>query len=189
MTTSILKGKRIELRMPEHDKDFPLFERWSYDTEFMRLWGAGPVSILTKDLQQFFLENGMQAGVVFNICLVDTGQVIGQVDLEEFNPQVGNAWLGIGIGERSFWNNGYGSEAMQILIRYGFEMLGLERISLNVFGFNQRAVRVYEKLGFKIEGRVREFGERDGQRWDLVYMGLLREEWNDNKVSELRGEV
>jgi RimJ/RimL family protein N-acetyltransferase len=77
---------------------------------------------------------------------------------------------------------------MQILARYGFEMLGLKKISLNVYGFNQRAIRVYEKMGFKKEGCVKEFLNRDGQRWDLIFMGLLREEWLSHDTGSSRGE-
>jgi len=152
------------------------------------LWGAGAVTILSKDLQKTFLENSLNVGLVFNICTVEGKQVIGQMNLDDFDPLIGNAWLGIGIGERAYWNKGYGSEAMQILARYGFEMLGLKKISLNVYGFNQRAIRVYEKMGFKKEGCVKEFLNRDGQRWDLIFMGLLREEWLSHDTGSSRGE-
>lgn len=177
MNNNFLQGGRITLRMPDHEKDHRLYERWSFDREFMHLWGAGPTTLLSADVQKEFLENGMQSCVVFNICLREDGRVIGQVDLSEFDPVAGNAWLGIGIGERAYWNNGYGSEAMKVLMRYSFEVLGLQRISLSVFEYNLRAMHVYEKMGFVEEGRLRGFLERDGRRWDLIFFGLLREEW------------
>lgn len=183
MKDDCLQGRRIALRMPDHENDYRLYERWSFDREFMRLWGAGPVTPLSKAAQKEFLENGMQACVVFNICAREDGRVIGQVDLSDFDPVTGNAWLGIGIGERAFWNNGYGSEAMDVLMRYSFEVLGLRRISLNVFEHNPRALHVYEKLGFVEEGRLRGFLERDRRRWDLIFFGLLREEWTSRQTA------
>ncbi|NMC53261.1 MAG: GNAT family N-acetyltransferase [Chloroflexi bacterium] len=180
---NLLQGRRIALRMPDHEKDHRLYERWSFDREFMHLWGAGPVTPLSEAVQKEFLENGMQACAVFNICTREDGHVIGQVDLSEFDAVTGNAWLGIGIGERAFWNNGYGSEAMEVLMRYGFEVLGLQRISLSVFEHNPRALHVYQKLGFVEEGRVRGFLERDGRRWDLIFFGLLREEWASRRIA------
>ena len=66
---------------------------------------------------------------------------------------------------------------MRIIVRYAFEELGLHRLTLNVFGYNTRAIHVYEKVGFKIEGHVPEAVHREGKRWDVVYMGLLRKDW------------
>ena len=66
---------------------------------------------------------------------------------------------------------------MHILARYAFEELGLHRLTLNVFAYNTRAIRAYEKIGYQVEGRVPESIHREGKRWDMVFMGLLREEW------------
>lgn len=85
--------------------------------------------------------------------------------------------MGIGIGEREYWSKGYGTDAMNVILRFAFDELNLYRISLNVFEYNQRAIRSYEKVGFVVEGREREFLRRAGRRWDMIFMGLLREEW------------
>jgi len=85
--------------------------------------------------------------------------------------------MGIGIGDKAYWGRGVGTEVMNILLRYVFTELNLHRLSLTVFEYNQRAIRLYEKCGFKIEGINREYHFRDGRRWDLVSMGILREEW------------
>ena len=66
---------------------------------------------------------------------------------------------------------------MRVILRYAFEELNLYRVSLNVFGYNPRAIHTYEKIGFQHEGFQREVLDRDGQRWDLIYMGILRAEW------------
>jgi RimJ/RimL family protein N-acetyltransferase len=89
----------------------------------------------------------------------------------------GEGWVGIGIGERAYWGNGYGTEAMCLLLRFAFAELNLQRVSLGVYAYNPRALRSYEKAGFRHEGVVRADCRRDGQRWDSVFMGILREEW------------
>ena len=96
--------------------------------------------------------------------------------------------MAIGIGEPDAWNKGYGSEAMRLMLRYGFEELNLNRVSLGVFSANPRGIRSYEKCGFVHEGRMREFARRDGQYWDLVFMGILREEWEATVQKDKEGK-
>jgi RimJ/RimL family protein N-acetyltransferase len=69
---------------------------------------------------------------------------------------------------------------MDLLLRYGFTELNLRRISLTMFEFDRRAVRSYEKAGFQLDGSQRQFMRREGRRWDILYMGILREEWMEN---------
>jgi RimJ/RimL family protein N-acetyltransferase len=85
--------------------------------------------------------------------------------------------VGIGLGEREFWGKGYGTDAMRIILRYAFTELNLHRVTLNVFEYNPRGVRSYEKAGFVLEGRQRGVLLREGRRWDEIYMGILREDW------------
>ena len=88
-----------------------------------------------------------------------------------------DAFVGIGIGNRNDWSKGYGSDAMKIILRFAFTELNLRRVTLNVFEYNPRAIRSYEKTGFRHEGRMRNALLRNGKRWDMFYMGILREEW------------
>jgi RimJ/RimL family protein N-acetyltransferase len=103
--------------------------------------------------------------------------LIGSIELLEFSWSSGDAWVGIGIGESAYQGKGYGTEAMQILLRYGFEELGLHRVSLSVFAYNTRAIHSYEKAGFQHEGRIRQYVLREGKTWDLLFLGILRSEW------------
>jgi RimJ/RimL family protein N-acetyltransferase len=99
--------------------------------------------------------------------------------------------MGIQIGEREYWGKGYGTDALRVLLRYAFDELNLARVSLSVLEGNVRAMRSYEKCGFKYEGRERQAWAYEGRRWDEVYMGLLREEWeamnNDQGERHLKG--
>ncbi len=89
----------------------------------------------------------------------------------------GDTFVGIGIGERDFWGKGYGTDAMKVILRYAFQELNMRRVSLTTFEYNPRAVGSYEKAGFVHEGQARRFLLREGRRWDLLFMGILREEW------------
>ena len=83
----------------------------------------------------------------------------------------------ITIGEKDAWGHGYGTEATRLMLAHAFETLGLHRIALSVFEFNERAIRAYTTCGFVIEGRARESIWRDGRWWDEISMSVLASEW------------
>ena len=91
--------------------------------------------------------------------------------------------MAIALGERSYWGKGFGTDAMQIMLRYAFCELNLRSVGLIVFEYNPRAIRSYEKIGFVHEGRIRGAILREGKRWDFLYMGLLREEWSARQLN------
>jgi RimJ/RimL family protein N-acetyltransferase len=85
--------------------------------------------------------------------------------------------VGIFIGEKSLWNQGYGTEVMKLLLKHGFHTLNLNRIALEVYENNPRAVRSYEKAGFVHEGCKRQGMYKDGHYIDILLMSVLRSEW------------
>jgi RimJ/RimL family protein N-acetyltransferase len=87
----------------------------------------------------------------------------------------------ITIGERDAWGRGLGTEATEMMLEHAFERLGLHRVGLSVFSYNLRAIRAYEKAGFRIEGRQREAILRDGRYWDEIQMGVLVDEWVERR--------
>ena len=104
------------------------------------------------------------------------GAHIGSVGLRIL-PAHKNAELGIMIGDKRYWNKGYGSDAMRVILRYGFDRLQLHRIGLKVYSYNPRAYHVYKRFGFKKEGVGRQAILLRGRYYDDVHMGLLRSEW------------
>jgi len=128
----------------------------------------------TKQIQDWIEE---ESECEFTIRTLDGDTCIGSVGLCEFNYGASAAWVGIGIGDSDYWGKGYGTDAMKIILRYAFEELNLHRVNLTVFDYNKRAIRSYEKCGFKYEGVQREFNYKDDQRWDLINMGILQSEW------------
>ncbi len=159
--------------------------RQSRDSEFLRLGESGPCHPLTKATVKKWYEKDLENDrmIVFAIRTLADDRLIGDVGLGVFFWNHGDTFIGIGIGEREFWGKGYGSDAMKLALDYAFTELNMRRVTLNVFEYNPRAIRCYEKLGFRHEGRVRQYLNREGQRWDLIYMGIMKEEWLATKTS------
>lgn len=102
---------------------------------------------------------------------------IGHAALYRIDRAAGTAEFGILLGDRSVWGKGIGSRITRFMIEYGFDALDLRRIFLEVVETNPRAMRVYEKLGFVVEGRLRQHQVRDGRPVDVIVMGLLRADY------------
>jgi RimJ/RimL family protein N-acetyltransferase len=104
------------------------------------------------------------------------GELVGACGLEGIDGAVRSAGLGIWTG-KPYWDRGFGTDAVRILCRFGFREMNLQRIGLAVYENNPRGVRVYEKVGFKEEGRRRRAHFVDGRHIDVIVMGLLAEEF------------
>jgi RimJ/RimL family protein N-acetyltransferase len=115
---------------------------------------------------------------VIEVVEGDSTRSIGTIGLHNINNKDHNVMFGIAIGEKDYWNRGYGTEAARLLIDYGFEQLNLHRISSFVYSFNERSVRLHKKVGFREEGRQREATFKNGKYHDHVMFGILREEWS-----------
>ena len=177
----LFRGQRVRLAMDDSQALAEAHARWSHDTLYWRLQASDPSRPFSKRLtREWFEKRLLQAqpdAVIFSIHTLEDDRLIGEVELDGIDWLNGDAYVGIGIGESDFWGKGYGTEAMQLVLRYAFQELNLHRLTLNVFEYNPRAIRSYEKAGFVYEGRVRKFLRRDGQEWDMVHMGILRQEW------------
>ena len=182
LNSNLLRGERIWLTALSR-VDAAVMARWEYDNEFLRLMDSRPARPRSEDEIARWLDSlGKQTNEYsFGIRLLETDELIGWVELDGIDWMHGNSALGIAIGNRSFWGLGYGTEAMRLALQFAFDELNLHRIFLTVFSYNERAIWVYEKLGFQLEGRYREHLLRDGQRHDLLIYGLLRQEWVDQR--------
>ena len=176
MNNTIFDGKLVRLTVLDPEKDAELLAKWNHDSEFSRLLNDDAAYMMTpKQVKEWFEKE--QKNYDFLIRTLIDDRPIGFIDLSGFNWSARHAWVGIGLGEREFWGKGYGTEAMQILLRFAFEEINLNRINLTVFEYNLRAQKSYLKCGFVEEGRARKSMNREGERWDVVYMGILRSEW------------
>ena len=182
MNVPLFQGELVHLIAPEPQLAAGLHSRWMRDSEFVRLLDTDPARLFSVDKNKEWFEKNLveeqkDDELFLLIRTLEEERTIGLIGLDGIRWTHGDAWIGIGLGEREYWGKGYGTDAMRILLRYAFEELNLHRLSLCVFEYNPRAIRSYEKVGFIVEGRARKFLNRDGQRYDMLYMGILREEW------------
>jgi RimJ/RimL family protein N-acetyltransferase len=181
MEQNLLHGTLVRLTAeepPVHAQEYAL---WNRDSEFMRLLDAEPayppsVKKLTELIQKD-QEKDPPPYYLFAIRTLVDDKLVGYIGLDGDAFPHGELFVGIAIGEREAWGKGYGTDAMKVILRYAFQELNLRRVSLDTFEYNPRAIRSYEKAGFVNEGRARKYLCREGQRWDLLFMGILREEW------------
>jgi RimJ/RimL family protein N-acetyltransferase len=108
-------------------------------------------------------------------------QTLGFARLQWIEWAHGICHLRLYIGDTADRGQGYGTEALHLVLRYVFEELNLHRVSVSVAGYNERAIRFFEQAGFLAEVKRRQAIHRNGRRWDLLVMGLLKEEWQGKK--------
>ena len=130
------------------------------------------------EIDLFFRSRLLSAdALAYAILELPSERLVGFVTFSALDADNGSVLFHITIGERDAWNRGLGTETTSLMLAHAFERLGLHRVGLTVFAFNERAIRAYEKAGFRVEGRLREAVQRDGRYWDEVQMGVLRGEW------------
>lgn len=176
--SNLLRGDQIWLNALSRS-DAAVMARWEYDSEYLRLMDSSPALPRNEETIIRWLDaaSKSQKDFTFGIRLLKNDDLIGWAQLDGVDWVHGTAAVGIGIGNRSYWDGGYGSETMTLLLHFAFNELNLHRVFLTVFSYNERAIHVYEKLGFQLEGRYREHLQRDGQRYDMLVYGLLNREW------------
>jgi RimJ/RimL family protein N-acetyltransferase len=178
----IFTGKLVRLDGVDPEEVSKAFSRWSRDSEYTRLLNMFTRPLSSAKATQKWLEEGSNEEphndfFFFTIRTLDDNKLIGGMGLEIVDWAARDSFVFIFVGERENWGKGYGSDAMRLLLQFAFLELNLRRVSLGVFEYNPRAIRSYEKIGFCHEGRLRSYLKHEGQRWDLLMMGILREEW------------
>ncbi len=175
----LIRGERVFLR-PAEKSDLAIFVRWFADAEMGGYLGMrAPFSLAMEE--QWFTRAVEQQGKEhyhFVMCRLDNGQPIGTISLFHVDEVNGSAGVGISIGEKSLWGKGYGTDAMNALLDFGFGQLRMERIWLEVYDYNERAQRSYEKSGYVVEGTQRHANFRLGKFHDVLLMAILRDEWS-----------
>lgn len=174
----MIRGEQVFLRAAERS-DIPLFVSWFNDAEtasFVTM--RAPMSIALEEgwFERMLAAQGKD-GYHFVICMLDAGEAIGTIGLFHIDHVNGSAGMGIVIGDKRLWGRGYGTDALNALLDLAFGELRLERIWLEVYEFNARARRSYDKCGFTLEGTARRALFRNGRHHDVLLMSILRDEW------------
>lgn len=176
----MIYGERVRLRAIERE-DVPRFLRWFNDPEVRQyLTMYRPLSRAEEERWVESLASRREDIVLaIEVRAGDQWVHIGNVGLHRIDWKNRTATLGIVIGEREFWGKGYGTEAVRTMLRYAFGELGLNRVELETYSFNPRAIRCYEKAGFRREGIRRQALYRNGKFHDVILMGILRDEFKE----------
>jgi diamine N-acetyltransferase len=178
-------GNRVRFRAVERG-DLPTFVKWLNDPEVQQgimihhpfshaeeeNWYEG---MIKHPIDEHVL--GIEAREMDTEDREGTWRLIGSLAFNEIDWRNRAAEFGIMIGDKTFWNRGYGTEAVRLLVNHGFKTINLNRIFLRVFENNLRAIRAYEKAGFVHEGRLRQAEFRDGKYIDVLIMSILKDEF------------
>jgi len=179
----MIPGKRIRLRRIERF-DLPAFVAWLNDPE-LRAHLAAIYPLSQAQEEQWFeqtlrMEPALQPFAIDALRRTrgkDGWTLVGTISFHNLDARNRAAEIGLFIGPRALWGEGYGTEALQAMAGFAFRERNLHRLWLRVYEDNPRALRSYEKVGFVVEGRLRHDRYKAGRYYDTLIMGLLREEW------------
>lgn len=175
-----LVGENIYLS-PRNTEDYEKFTEWLNDFETTDYTGRSSI-VMTLEAEKKYLEENSFPEAAFLIVVKDNDTMIGTVALEKINHINRTATLGIFIGDKEYRNKGYGTEAINLILDYGFNYLNLNNIELAVMEFNERAIKCYNKCGFKEYGRRRKCKYINGKYYDSIYMDILASEFSNSYI-------
>ena len=182
----MIYGERVRLRALERD-DVPKFYEWVNDPEVtLGLQLYLPMSTLDEEK---WYESVLQRSEETRPLAVEMRdgkrwRLVGNCGFFDLDWVARSVEIGILIGDKMAWNQGYGTEAVRLLLRHGFLTLNLNRIALKVYEDNKRAIRSYEKAGFVYEGSLRQAVYKHGKYKDVYLMSILRDEWRARNEEE-----
>ena len=176
MKSPYLIGERIYFRALERE-DAALCRDFVNDPDVWRTLDQHRPKNLSFEEEWIAGQCRNEHTITFGITLKQNDRLIGVTALDRIDAVHRKAGFGLTIGAKDEWHKGYGTEATQLMLKYGFMTLNLNRIVLNVYSTNPFALRAYKKAGFILEGTLRQDMFREGKYIDVFRMGILREEW------------
>ncbi|ABW18808.1 GNAT family N-acetyltransferase [Alkaliphilus oremlandii] len=174
----LFESTRIILRKMTA-QDTEIYHEWRNDLEVMQTTAPFLDVYNIRETEEFVNQIilGSQFSKSYIIVEKESNKAIGITSLINIDYKNRNAECIIDIGDKETWGKGYGTEAMKLILDFGFLEMNLHRIFLRVFSFNSRAIKLYEKLGFQQEGRSRESFFREGKWHDIIHMSILQKEY------------
>lgn len=177
----MIVGERVRLRAIKRD-DLPRFVEWFSDPDVRRYLDMYLPFSLTQEERWFeHLQERMEKREVVMLTIeTEDGAHIGNISLFDINWKDRHAELGITIGDKDYWGQGYGTDSIRTILGLAFDSMNLHRVFLRVHEDNARAISCYEKAGFREEGTLRESVFREGVYLDMFLMGILASEFNSH---------
>ena len=165
------------------DEEILKFTEWMNDFQVTDYIGRTAQIVTLTEEKEFLEKNDKNNNdKTFNIVELKSNKLIGTIGLHQFNYIERSAVLGIFIGDSDFRSNGYGTEAIRLLLEYGFKYLNLHSIRLDLLSINERAHKCYLKCGFKDTGCSREQIFLNGKYYDMLHMDILENEFDGNYI-------
>jgi RimJ/RimL family protein N-acetyltransferase len=181
--TRKLEGETVELRRHVRD-NYPLYATWYGDPEIWHLTSWAPSPLNRPAVEKLFEEREVSpVDDSFAIHVKDEDEPVGVISLMNISDANESAELSVIVGHPDDRHQGYGTEAIELLLRYAFEELGLNRVGLSAFEFNGEAIAAYQKLGFSVEGRYRQAIKRKSSFHDAILMSIIKGEWQSGTAS------
>jgi RimJ/RimL family protein N-acetyltransferase len=182
----LMSSERVGLALMQTG-DVPTVTRWNQDLEFTARIGTPGEAHTIEMREEFFKQNsrGRPDAVEFSVIELSTGRLVGFGGLFDITRAM-VATMFVGIGEAESRRKGFGTEACRLICEYGFFFRNLYSIKVEVHAYNHAARRVYERLGFKVAGRLRGANLLNDRRYDEIIMDLLRHELELKHVDRFR---
>jgi RimJ/RimL family protein N-acetyltransferase len=175
-----MEGKLVRIRAYERS-DLDSLMAWVNDEEVTRNLAAPMLFPLSRVAEEDFLESNARGNGPDQVWAIETlaGEYLGGISLTTIDSINRSAQVGIVIGSKPNWGKGFGTDAMRVVLAFAFEKMNLHRVWLNVYDFNVRGIKSYEKCGFRREGVQREYRFLDGRYHDSLLMGILEHEYRE----------
>ena len=178
----MIEGKLVNLRALEKE-DLKTAHKWVNDRELTH-WLTMILPMSMTEEEKWYDSLAMRENDLHYAIETKDGVYIGGMGLHSIDWQSKKAMLGIMIGEKEYWGKGYGTDAVDTVLGIAFDQLGLHKIWLFTYDFNERAQKSYEKSGFKIEGKFRDDKYHEGRYHDSIIMSILEDEWREMQKAQ-----
>lgn len=173
-------GEKVYLS-PMNVEDVEIYTKWMNDRRITDNLGNSAFIFNISGEKEWLENHGKNGDANFAIIDIKSDELIGNCSLMGIDRIQGNATIGIYIGEEEYRSKGYGTDALNLLLDFAFNIQNLHNVDLHVFSFNERAIKCYKKVGFKEYGRRHNCYRLDGKYYDEVLMEILQEDYRKSR--------
>ncbi len=178
-TTSLFEGQRVRLAPRDSEHDPEIEAQWTHDPEYLHTIQEGPaIPYSPAFIKKRYEEDAKEKNqFIFALRTLADDRLIGFAALRWIEWTHAYAELSLGIGKTEDCEQDYDAEALQLILGYAFTELNFHGVRTVVYEYDEHTLRLFERAGFQLEVRRRQAIHRDGRRWDVLHLGLLRDEW------------
>jgi RimJ/RimL family protein N-acetyltransferase len=185
-----LTGQKVKLR-PLHSNDLEVIQQAYTDLDLQLITDGDSPPLTDVQVREFWEEIITNPGASLRYFAIEAlgegSPFVGACSLQQIDLRNRHAELGVWMASREQRGQGYGTEAVRLLLAYGFEVLRLDKVYLGAYDFNEGGLRAYERVGFRYEGRLQNMLHYEGRYWDEWPMRILRSEWERDTQAPVEG--